>query len=94
MINNPTNNVITPIAGQEGATEVEPEVDEWANLAGDARRTGEEGGPAQCALAAARNASRDENLTREQFMQWCENSDMLTPYGALSCKTAARESAN
>ena len=49
----------------------EPEVDEWANLAGDARRTGEEGGPAQCALAAARNASRDANLTRTQFMQWC-----------------------
>ena len=58
---------------------MEPEVDEWENLAGDARRTGEEGGPAQCALAAARNASRDENLTRAQFMQWCENSDILTP---------------
>ena len=33
------NDITTPTAGQEGTTGVEPEVvDEWANLAGDARR--------------------------------------------------------
>ena len=58
-----TTEVTTPTAGQEDTIGAEPEIDEWANLAGDARRPGEEGGPAQCALAAARNASRDKNLT-------------------------------
>ena len=32
-----------------------------------------------CVDFAARNASRDANLTHTQFMQWCENEDILTP---------------
>ena len=74
------NNVTTPIAGQEDATEVDPEIGEWANLAGDARRTGEGGGPAQCTIAAARNASRNKHLTHAQFRRWCMNEDILAPH--------------
>ena len=33
------------------------------DLSGNARRTGDPAGPAQCALAAARNVSRDPSLT-------------------------------
>ena len=89
------NNITTPNVEQDGTAGVEPEADEWANLAGNARRTGEGRGPAQCTLAAARNASRNGNLT-SHVRNSCNGVKTKTykpPYGALSCKTAARESA-
>ena len=52
----------------------------WANLAGNARRTGAVGGLPQCTLAAARNATRNGELTAAQFAQWCDGGDILVPY--------------
>ena len=51
----------------------------WENLAGDARMTGQQGGLPQCSLAAARNASRNGNLTESQFKRWCDGGDILAP---------------
>ena len=67
-INNPP-----PQAPPQGTEDV------WANLAGDARMTGQDGGLPQCSLAAARNASRNRNLTEHQFTRWCDDGDILAP---------------
>ena len=52
----------------------------WANLAGDARKSGATGGLPQCTLAAARNAARNGELTAAQFAQWCEGGDIQVPH--------------
>ena len=59
--------------------------DIWANLAGNAWMTGQQDidgteRTPQCSLAAARNASRNGNLTELQFQRWCENGDILAPF--------------
>jgi hypothetical protein len=69
-----------PANNPQDPTPPPPPVDLWANLAGDARMTGEAGGSPQCSLAAARNASRNGSLTINQFGRWCEGGDIQIPH--------------
>ena len=49
------------------------------NMAGDARRTGNQGGPPQCTLAAARNIIRNETLSEKELATWCEDANIQKP---------------
>ena len=49
------------------------------NLAGDARRTGNQEGPPQCTLAAARNIIRNETLSEKELATWCEDANIQKP---------------